>query len=108
MFCKNDSKSYKEILPGIGMKAVVYGENTLMAEVSLKGGSVLPAHNHIHEQTGYLISGKVILTIGEEKFEVEPGDSWNIPGSVTHSLEILENSIAVEVFSPRREEYMEQ
>jgi hypothetical protein len=34
MFCKNDSKSYREILPGIGMKAVVYGENTLMTEFS--------------------------------------------------------------------------
>ncbi len=45
MFCKNDSKSYREILPGIGMKAMVYGENTLMTEFSLKGGSVLPAHN---------------------------------------------------------------
>jgi quercetin dioxygenase-like cupin family protein len=107
MFCKNGSKSYREVLPGIGMRAVVYGESTLMTEFSLKGGSALPAHDHIHEQTGYLISGKILLTIGEETFEVEPGDSWSIPSSVTHSAEILENSIAVEVFSPRREEYME-
>jgi quercetin dioxygenase-like cupin family protein len=108
MFCKNDSKSYREVLPGISMKAVVYGENTLMTEFLLKSGSVLPAHNHIHEQTGYLISGKILLTINEETFEVEPGDSWSIPGSVTHSAKILENSVAVEVFSPRREEYMDQ
>ncbi len=108
MFCKNDSKSYREVLPGISMRAVVYGENTLMTEFSLKSGSVLPAHNHIHEQTGYLISGKILLTIAEVTFEVEPGDSWSIPGSVTHSAKILENSLAVEVFSPRREEYMDQ
>ena len=108
MFCKNDSKSYREVLPGISMKAVVYGENTLMTEFFLKNGSTLPAHNHIHEQTGYLVSGKILLTIGEETFEVEPGDSWSIPASVTHSVKILENSIAVEVFSPRREEYMEK
>lgn len=107
MFCKNESKSYREVLPGINLKTVVYGENTLMTEVFLKGGSILPAHNHIHEQTGYLISGKILLTIGDEIFEVEPGDSWSIPGTVTHSVEILENSIAVEVFSPVREEYMD-
>ncbi len=29
MFCKNDSKSYREVLPGIGMKAVVYGERLI-------------------------------------------------------------------------------
>jgi quercetin dioxygenase-like cupin family protein len=108
MFCKNDSKSYREVLPGISMRAVVYGENTLMTEFFLTSGSFLPAHKHVHEQTGYLISGKILLTIGDEIFEVEPGDSWSIPGSITHSAEILENSIAIEVFSPRREEYMEQ
>jgi quercetin dioxygenase-like cupin family protein len=107
MFCKNDSKSYREVLPGISMKAVVYGEKTLMTEFFLKSGSVLPIHTHIHEQTGYLISGKILLTIGEETFEVEPGDSWSIPGGIIHSAAILENSIAVEVFSPRRDEYME-
>ena len=107
MFCKNDSKSYREVLPGISMKAVVYGEKTLMTEFFLKSGSTLPTHTHIHEQTGYLISGKILLTIGEETFEVEPGDSWSIPGGINHSAAILENSIAVEVFSPRRDEYME-
>jgi len=107
MFCKNDSKSYREVLPGISMKAVVYGEKTLMTEFFLKSGSALPIHTHIHEQTGYLISGKILLTIGEETFEVEPGDSWSIPGGINHSAAILENSIAVEVFSPRRDEYME-
>lgn len=77
MFCKNNSDGYREVLPGIRMKAVVYGENTLMTEFLLKSGSVLPIHEHIHEQTGYLVSGKILLTIGEETFEVEPGDSWN-------------------------------
>jgi quercetin dioxygenase-like cupin family protein len=106
MFYKNEVNSYREILPGVSMKAMVYGEKTLMSEFFLKGGSVLPTHDHIHEQTGYLISGKIILTIGEETFDVEPGDSWTIPGGVAHAVETLEDSIAVEVFSPRRDEYI--
>ena len=106
MFCRNDSDGYREVLPGIRMKAVVYGEKTLMAEFLLKSGSILSIHDHIHEQTGYLISGKILLTIGEETFEIEPGDSWSIPGGLSHSAEILEDSIAIEVFSPRRDEYM--
>ncbi len=106
MFCKSDSNGYREVLPGIMMKPVVYGEKTLMTEFLLKNGSILPLHEHIHEQTGYLISGKILLTIGEERFEVEPGDSWSIPGGLSHSAEILEDSIAIEVFSPRREEYL--
>ncbi|MCQ1535746.1 cupin domain-containing protein [Methanosarcina sp. KYL-1] len=106
MFSKQDSDGYKEFLPGISMKTIVYGEKTLMAEFILNKGSILPPHDHIHEQTGYLVSGKILLTIEEEDFEVMPGDSWNIPGSVAHSVEVLEDSVAVEVFSPRRDEYI--
>ncbi len=88
------------------MKTVVYGEKTLMTEFLLERGAFLPAHNHIHEQAGYLVSGKIFLTIGEERLEVNPGDSWNIAGGISHSAEAVEDSVAVEVFSPRRDEYI--
>ena len=32
-----------------------------------------------------------------------PGDNWCISGGVEHGAEIIEDSIAVEVFSPLRE-----
>ena len=35
-----------------------------------------------------------------------PGDSWCIGGDVEHGAEILEDSVAVEVFSPVREDYL--
>lgn len=44
--------------------------------------------------------------IGKEKCNLCPGDSWCIPGGVEHSAEIAEDSVAVEVFSPVREDYL--
>ena len=38
--------------------------------------------------------------------EVEPGDSWCLPGGVEHSVVALEDSVVVEVFSPVREDYL--
>jgi quercetin dioxygenase-like cupin family protein len=35
-----------------------------------------------------------------------PGDSWNIPMNVTHGAKVLEDSMAIEVFSPLREDYL--
>jgi len=46
------------------------------------------------------------LSIGAETFEVEPGDCWSIPGNVEHAAEIIEDAIAVEVFSPVRKDYL--
>lgn len=94
------------MLPGIHLKTLVYGEKTLFVEFRMAANSVLPEHAHIHEQTGYLVKGRIRLTIGEQSFEVGPGDSWCIPGDTRHSADILEESVAVEVFSPVREDYL--
>jgi quercetin dioxygenase-like cupin family protein len=88
------------------MKTLVYGENTLMVEFRLDAGAALPHHSHAHEQTGYLVSGRMNLTVGGETFPAEPGDSWTIGSGVEHGAEILEDSAAVEVFSPVREDYL--
>lgn len=106
MFSKSDGRGYKEVLEGIQLKTLVHGEKTLCAEFRLKRGGKLPRHSHPHEQTGYLVSGRMHLCIGDETFEAEPGDSWCIPGGVEHDARILEDSVAVEVFTPVREDYL--
>ena len=106
MFYKKSTTGYKEILPGIKMKALAFGTKTLLSEFKLKMGTVIPEHRHLHEQTGYLVSGAINLTIGDEIFEVVPGDSWCIESNTPHSVHVIENSLIVEVFSPVREEYL--
>ena len=61
---------------------------------------------HPHEQTGYLVRGRLRLSIGTEQYEATAGDSWCIAGGVEHAADILEDSVAIEVFSPVREDYM--
>ena len=106
MFYKVNESGYKQVLPGISLKTLVYGENTLFSEFRMEADSKLPQHSHYHEQTGYLVKGRIKLTIGKQTFEACPGDSWCIPGNIAHSAEILENSLAIEVFSPVREDYL--
>ena len=106
MFYKSNDDGYKQVLEGIKLKTLVYGDKSLLAEFRLKKGSRLPLHAHPQEQTGYLIVGQIRLSIGGEPFEVKPGDSWCIPGGIEHGAEILADSIAIEVFSPVREDYL--
>jgi quercetin dioxygenase-like cupin family protein len=106
MFAKHVSEHYRAALPGIQMKTLCFGERTLMTEFILERGSTLPVHSHPYEQTGYLVKGRIRLTIGGEEHETGPGDSWCIPPDVEHGAQILEDSIAVEVFSPVRQDYL--
>ena len=106
MFQKSTGEGYSTALPGIELKTLVHGDQTLMTKFLLEKGRQLPKHSHPHEQTGYLVKGHIRLTIGSEEYDVLPGDSWCIPGSIEHSAEVVEESIAIEVFSPVREDYL--
>ncbi len=106
MFYKKDDSNYKAALEGVKYKTLTHGKNTLLSEFKLEKGSIVPNHKHPHEQTGYLLSGRMTFYIDGEEFAAEPGDSWNIPGNVEHNVEVLEDSVVIEVFSPVRVEYL--
>jgi len=102
----NSGKGFKDIFPGIEIKTLVHGEKTLMTKYRLRIGSELPSHSHPFEQIGYLIQGRLRLTIGDDTREAAGGDSWCIAPGVTHGAKVLEDSVAIEIFSPLREEYV--
>ena len=106
MFQAQNDDGFNQVLDGIKLKTLVYGDKTMMTEFRLEKGSVLPLHSHPHEQTGYLVAGHLKLFIGDQHFDVRAGDSWCIAGDTQHRAEILENSVAIEVFSPLREDYL--
>jgi len=108
MFEKNSESGFCAVAEGIQRKTLVHGDKTLMTKFLLRKGSTVPRHAHPHEQTGYLVVGRMQFWAGEEKCEVSAGDSWCIPGGVEHKVDILEDSVVVEVFSPVREDYLQK
>lgn len=101
-----DPEGFHELLPGITLKTLVYGERTLLCEVHLAKGAVLPKHHHPEEQSGYLVSGTLRFFGAEGEAVVRPGASWTFKSDVPHGAEALEDSVAVEVFSPVRASYL--
>ena len=56
MLTRSDDSGYREMLHGVRLKSLVWGERTLLTEVRLARGAVVPVHDHPHEQTGYLLA----------------------------------------------------
>jgi quercetin dioxygenase-like cupin family protein len=106
MFQSAGLEGFAQVLPGVRRKTLCWGDETLITEFRLDRGHELPVHAHPHEQTGYLVSGCLRFTIGEETRDLLPGDSWCVPGGMEHGAEVLENAVAVEVFSPVREDFL--
>ena len=106
VFNKQSEQGYVKMAEGILRKTTIHGDKTMMCEFRLSKGAEIPPHDHPYEQIGYMISGKMQFIIGDGSFLTQPGDSWCIPDNVPHQVEVLEDSIVVEVFSPPREDYL--
>lgn len=94
-----------QIFPGVFRRTIVWGANAMVCEITLPAGSRVVPHSHPHEQCGYLVSGALEFTIDGQTSVIRQGGGWAVPGGATHSVVALEDSIAIDVFSPVREEY---
>ncbi|MCL5746301.1 MAG: cupin domain-containing protein [Acidobacteria bacterium] len=95
----------EQLNPLLGRK-VIHGKNLTVARIRLRKSVVVPTHNHRNEQITLLESGVLRFIIeGEEKI-ARAGDVIEIPPDAAHSVEALEDSVAVDLFSPVREDWV--
>jgi len=100
-----------EVEPVIQMSSVerrtlVWGDDMLLAEMTIPKGTRAPRHSHVHEQVGYLVKGRLEFIVGDERAVLEAGAGYRVPSNVPHEVHALEDSVALDIFSPVREEYL--
>ena len=82
------------------------GDAMTLARITLASGAVVPEHSHENEQIATVLSGRLRFVVGDEERDVEAGESVLIPGDVPHSVDALEDSVVLDVFAPRREDWL--
>jgi quercetin dioxygenase-like cupin family protein len=88
-------------------KVHAFNDKLMLTEHHMAKGSVFPRHSHPHEQLAYLISGHIRVCVGDYTFEGRAGDSFIVRGGIEHQVWALEESIALDIFTPVREDYLE-
>jgi mannose-6-phosphate isomerase-like protein (cupin superfamily) len=63
-------------------------------------GEAEPPVARDYETVGYVVSGRVELTVGTSVLDLGPGDSWSVPRGAEHSYQVVEVLTAVEATSP--------
>ena len=67
-----------------------------VAKVYFKRGEGAHKHAHPEEQTFYVLSGRLRVTLGDdEPYEVEPGQGSFHPSNVPHIVEAVEDTTAI-------------
>jgi quercetin dioxygenase-like cupin family protein len=96
----------KGVFLGISFDVLSVGKRSMVTKMRYKAGDHVAFHNHPHEQSGYVISGKIRMRFEEVDEVLEAGDSYSIPGGTDHSIIALEDSVEATFFSPPREDFL--
>ena len=96
----------KEAMPGLTIRTF-WGDRLMVSLVESIPHAEPPPHSHPdHEQAGIVLQGEYDMTIGDERRHLKQGDAYVIPPGVQHQFHGLEGgTLALDVFSPPREEY---
>ncbi len=91
--------------PGLTRRTLTSGDRLMLVEVTFDSDLTISERTHHQDKTGYVVSGRLRLDVGEESRDLSPGDAWLVPAGVPHKALTLEPSVIVEAFSPPRDEW---
>lgn len=95
----------REIFGGAIRGHYAHADAMTIGEVLLEPNTIVPMHEHPHEQLTYVIDGRFEFTVGAETTVLEPGMAALIPGNVVHGGKTLTACRVIDVFSPTRDDY---
>jgi quercetin dioxygenase-like cupin family protein len=87
-------------------RQMLNGEHTTVARIVLRKGAVVPRHSHVSEQFSLILSGALKFVFDDGELVVGAGQMLFIPSYVPHAAEALEDTVDLDIFSPRREDWI--
>ena len=104
MICYHEKIAKKDLGNGIILQVLGTGTNMNVLHWNMEDKSVVPLHQHPHEQFGYVIKGGFEIKMGDEMFFLKAGDAYFIPPNTPHSFIAVGETEAIDVFNPIRED----
>jgi quercetin dioxygenase-like cupin family protein len=98
-------ETWFQMAPGVKRRIREDGEKLMLVEVQFEAGAVVAEHHHVHEQVSYIVSGRMVFTMEGKEIDVAAGGSLRMPSDVPHAARAVEPSVALDAFSPPREDF---
>lgn len=102
----NWDKIEKDELNASLARQVIHADNMTIARMYLRKGCLVPEHSHHNEQISMVEQGSAKFVIAGEERVLQAGDVLRIPPHVAHHVEAIEDCVALDLFSPRREDWI--
>jgi quercetin dioxygenase-like cupin family protein len=87
-------------------RQMLSGENATVARIFLSRGAYVPRHAHVSEQYSLILSGALKFIFDDREMILRAGELVFIPANVPHAAEALEDTLDLDMFAPRREDWI--
>jgi quercetin dioxygenase-like cupin family protein len=89
----------------VGRK-VIHSAHMTIARLELQKDAVVPEHSHHNEQITMIEKGALKFFMEGKEQIVRAGEVLVIPPHVPHGVQVMEDSVVVDVFSPPRQDWI--
>jgi unsaturated pyranuronate lyase len=86
----------------------ITAERITLGRFELKAGGVVPRHAHENEQVSYVLSGALLFHFDDRDATVRGGEVMQIPPNVAHAVDVIEDCVVIDVFSPLRQDWLDK
>jgi len=107
MQVKNWQEIEKEQLNPLYERKVVHTDNMTVVQAHLKKGCQVPTHSHPNEQVSMIKQGALKFVMDGKEHVVRTGELLRIAPDIVHSAEAMEDCVMIEIFSPRRQDWID-
>jgi unsaturated pyranuronate lyase len=87
-------------------RQMISGDNATISQLVLKRGAAVPRHSHVNEQYSWIISGKLKFIFDDREMVLGAGEILLIPANTPHGAVAEEDTVDVDIFAPRREDWI--
>lgn len=106
IFIENRNLAWEELGQGVRRMIVAHDEKLMLVKVEFEKGAIGALHHHPHVQITHVESGVFEVEVKEDKRVLSAGDAFYVPSNEVHGVVCLEAGVLIDVFSPRREDFL--
>lgn len=98
----------KEVDDKTKRKVLAHGKELMICHLYFKTGAIGGLHKHSNTQCAYVLKGKFEFILKDETKIIKEGDSVFIPSNEKHGLNCLEEGEILDIFTPEREDFLNE
>jgi len=87
-------------------RQMLNGEKISLGRMRFEPGTKVPWHKHPNEQITIVTAGTLLMHLDQREITLGAGEMILVPGDVPHAAVALDETETIEIFAPRREDWI--